>query len=311
MHSISRSRGTAVLLFGLALGFTAAAPAQGDRPFVLNGKSWVSQEAFVNSGARCGTRHVDEIEAAAVDALIERLRAQRGPAVVAGPVQIPVYFHVINKGSGIANGDVPESQLLDQLDVLNDSYAGVTGGSATGFQFVLAGITRTTNTSWYTMTPGSTAEQQAKAALRQGGADALNFYTANIGQGLLGWATFPWSYAGNPSDDGVVVLYSSLPGGTATPYHLGDTGTHEVGHWLGLYHTFQGGCRKPGDQVNDTPAERSAASGCPTGRNSCASQPGNDPITNFMDYTDDACMNRFSTGQAARMDSAWQSLRAQ
>jgi Pregnancy-associated plasma protein-A len=213
--------------------------------------------------------------------------------------------HVITRANG--TGGVSTQQIQNQIAVMN------TGFASTGWSFNLAGVTTTANDAWFTMQPGTTAETQAKNALRVGTAETLNMYVAGIGGGLLGWATFPSSYASRPKLDGVVLLNASLPGGSAAPYNLGDTGTHEVGHWMGLYHTFQGGCARNatsgGDLVADTPAEKSPAYGCPVGRNSCANIAGLDPITNFMDYTDDACMNTFTPAQDVRMDSAYSAYR--
>jgi Pregnancy-associated plasma protein-A len=220
-------------------------------------------------------------------------------AAEALPTGVDVYVHVIRNSSG---GGAPTTQQINnQISVLNSAF---------GINFNVVATDYTNNSTWYTCSGGS-CETQMKNALRKGTADDLNLYLNNMGGGLLGWATFPSTYASQPSLDGVVVLSASLPGGSAAPYNLGDTGTHEVGHWMGLYHTFQGGCSKNGDLVADTPAERSAAYGCPTGRNTCTGNryPGNDPITNFMDYTDDSCMFQFSAGQRTRMDQQFATYR--
>jgi Pregnancy-associated plasma protein-A len=262
----------------------------GSTEFVKSGPSGQSG-GFI----RCATPDLSETEMAAVETRL----AGRNPLITGSRV-IPVYVHRIHPAGG--GGSVSDAQVNQQISVLNAAYAG------TSFSFTLVSIDDTNNSSWYTCS-GGTCESQMKNALRQGGSNALNIYANNMGGGLLGWATFPSSYASQPKMDGVVILYSSFPGGSAAPYNLGDTATHEVGHWLGLYHTFQGGCNGQGDGVSDTPAEKSAAFGCPVGRDTCPTKAGLDPITNFMDYTDDSCMDRFSTGQTARMSSMWNSYR--
>jgi len=215
---------------------------------------------------------------------------------------LSVYWHVVSKDTTLAGGNIPDSQIAAQISVMNTAYANM------GYSWTLAGTTRTVNADWFNNAgPGSSQQTAMKQSLRTGGVAALNVYsvgfTSGSGAGLLGYATFPSSYAGNSLDDGVVMLFSSVPGGTATPYNLGQTLTHEAGHWVGLFHTFQGGCTGAGDSVADTPAEASPAFGCPTGRDTCTSSAGVDPIHNFMDYTDDACMNQFTAGQATRAKS--------
>ena len=211
-------------------------------------------------------------------------------------IEIPVYFHVIQTDDG--TGGVTDEQIAEQMDVLNESFDGTTGGADSGIVFAHVDTDRTNNSSWYPMEPETQSEAAAKAALRQGGRRALNIYVAGL-PSLLGWATFPNYYAGDPSSDGVVVLNESFPGGNKARYDEGDTATHEVGHWLGLFHTFQNGCNGDGDFVDDTPFQRRPIFDCEP-ENSCA-QPGFDPITNFMNYTPDSCMFEFTVGQSDRM----------
>jgi hypothetical protein len=265
-----------------------------DEPFEFNGYLWESKSEFYKYG-RCSTETPYDKERLLVDQEVSDFLTDMGKDYMAQEANfsIPVYFHIIRRSNG--SGNVSNTRINQQMNVLNSAYAG------TGFSFYLAGTTRSNNNSWYSMGQGSSAETSAKNSLRRGGAATLNVYVAGIGGGLLGWATFPWWYSGDPQDDGVVLLNASMPGGSAAPFNLGDTLVHEVGHWLGLYHTFQGGCYGNGDYVSDTPAEASPASGCPTGRDSCRSQSGRDPITNYMDYSDDSCMFEFTPGQEYRM----------
>ena len=296
---------TLFFVVGAALASVVVGCAQNDGPLIEQPGYVLSEIQQTPGFERCSTTDLTESERTRVDQEIQRflLGNQGGVnrAALTGGV-VNVYFHVVNKGTGIANGDVTQTMITNQMSVLNTAYA------STGWSFNLVSTDRTTNATWYANCYG-TSESPMKTALRKGTAKDLNLYTCNPSGGILGYATFPSSYASQPKLDGVVILYSSLPGGTATPYNLGDTATHEVGHWMGLYHTFQGGCTGTGDSVSDTPAEKSAAFGCPTGRNTCTTA-GVDPITNFMDYTDDSCMNRFSAGQGARMDAQFATYRA-
>jgi pregnancy-associated plasma protein-A len=275
---------------------------------VLASVTWTSTIAAPPK-ERCGTRQPSLGE-------VEQIEQQiaRGGSKVKTTVTIPVWIHVIAGGPGFENGEVPEDMIRAQIRVLNDSFAGRTGGAGSGFGFQLAGVTRTQNQTWFdSMATNFDLELHIKRRLRRGGPETLNIYTVDGGP-YLGFAYFP-NVLASPDYaplDGVVVDWRSLPGGTFEIYSEGDTATHEVGHWLALYHTFDGKCSTKSDYVDDTPAEFSPASRCPVGRDTCtaASKPGLDPIFNFMDYTQDSCMYEFTTGQVQRMRAAWATFRS-
>jgi hypothetical protein len=301
-----------------------------------DGTVFASKKDFADNGRRCAVKHLDDFEVAKIDKEIAKANNGKAPGggggavdgggdvtslAAPGSITINVYFHVVQQNGTAGSsgtGFVPITALDNQINVMNNAYAGLgpnrNGALQTGiganlpFRFVRAGVNYTVNSTWYSAGPGTAAESAMKNALHTGTADDLNVYT-NSGGGYLGWATFPNEYATRPLMDGVVCYWATLPGSNYTPYNLGDTATHEVGHWLGLFHTFQGGCTGSGDGVSDTPAERTNNFGCPTGRDTCKSNAGLDPIENFMDYTDDFCMYKFSAGQATRSDSMWATYR--
>ena len=231
----------------------------------------------------------------------------------AGSVKIPVRFHVITERDG--DGNVSNTRIQRQIKVLNDSFAGRTGGKAanTPFRFRLKSVERIKNNDWYHMNYRDSV--QAKRALRMGDARTLNIYTADTDgnlDGVLGYATFPEDYKKHPRLDGVVLLNGTVPGGNANygpgaVYNQGDTATHEVGHWMNLYHTFQGGCSEPNDYVVDTPWQRDADNIFLCARqDTCGGVDSRrDPVHNFMNYVDDPCMYKFTRGQKDRMNTSW------
>lgn len=189
--------------------------------------------------------------------------------------------------------------LTNQINVLNEAFA------PHDIAFVLKGTDRTVNRAWAVDTSGT--ELAMKRQLRKGDYSALNLYVMkSLVDDAFGYCYFPDAEgaAGAASNaaaflyDGCSLNAATLPGGSLTDYNLGQTATHEVGHWFGLYHTFEGNsCTGQGDLIADTPASASMTSGCPTGRDSCPRQAGLDPIHNYMDYSTDVCYEEFTAGQ--------------
>jgi hypothetical protein len=259
--------------------------------------AFYDEEGALVQGIRCGTVDIGPPTLSRAPYDLGAWR-QEHPTLTTTIIEIPVAVHIVHNTGGA--GNIPDSMVQRQIDTLNANYG------LTNFRFLLAIIDRTANDAWYA--DPVTYDDAMKSALAVDPAHTLNLYTCGMtsGQsnGLLGYAYLPWSFPETHYLHGVVVLYSSLPGGTAFPYNLGKTATHEVGHYLGLYHTFDNGCNPPGDYVDDTPYEASAAFGCPIGRNTCPNEPEPDPIHNYMDYTDDDCMFELSDLQGVRMDWA-------
>jgi hypothetical protein len=315
---IGTAAAAALVATSLGAGSAAAAPVAGGAlncaPLVLNDVD--GGRTITNwAGIQKDRNNYTDAEVAANERDFQARMAALGfdPDLedIHDPIMIDTFIHIVREDGTIDGGNIPRTWLRAQMQYLNHSYRGHghgEPGARSPFHFRLAGVTRTTNADWFLHADESDVELEMKTALRDASstAETLNVYLTNlINVGLLGYAWLPKHYGtpNGPVLDGVVVESQSLPGGSAEPYDLGGTVAHEVGHWSGLLHTFQGGCND-GDHVEDTPAQASPTTGCPEGADTC-SAPGLDPIHNYMDYSYDACYDQFTLGQRQRMLDQW------
>lgn len=251
---------------------------------------------------------------------------------------IPVVFHVIHK-NGLEN--ISQAQINDCIRVLNEDFrkmAGTNGGTSTDplavdmdYEFRLAQLdpngfpTSGVNRVYSIMTDNAGNSQKGLSywdARKYFNVWVVNnIYDTDPNSMILGYAQFPFQISSQTSTDGIMVRADQVGvievGSVA---QAGRTVTHEAGHWVGLYHPFQGGCvggttgtcQSAGDQVCDTPPVASAANGCPSSRNSCTNETTdkNDLVKNYMDYADGNCTNMFTAGQKTRADGQMLSFRS-
>lgn len=247
--------------------------------------------------------------------IAERVPSARGMKSVSlnfYRIQVPVAFHIIVNSRGEGQLTQMTTQINDQISILNNVY------NKFNISFKLISTNITVNDFWFDRASYYTdinALKQMTSSLSLDPANIMNVYTLGSKQ-VLGEATYPWYDEKGTTMDYVVINYNTLPGGSTSfydgNYNEGKTLVHEVGHFLGLFHTFEGGnvncdTNPPndgcviGDQVDDTPSQRICYfSGCNEDLDSCPS-PGKDPVKNFMGYNPDACMNEMTVGQGERL----------
>ncbi|KAJ5319416.1 hypothetical protein MYU51_017443 [Penicillium brevicompactum] len=244
------------------------------------------------------------------------------------PIEIETWFHIVSSKS--ESEQVTDDMIDSQLAILQDSYAD------SDISFRLQGVTRHVNDEW----ARNGDETAMKTALRKGTYRTLNVYfqtnlqatpgqsgralgtrgtNSDLAASVLGFCTLPDpkinadSPASQYVKDGCNILAKTMPGGSLDLYNRGGTAIHEIGHWNGLLHTFQGescSADNPGDYINDTPQQSTPTDGCPAHKDSCPDVPGQDAVHDFMDYSSDVCYESFTPGQSERMRSMWDSMRA-
>jgi len=303
--------------------FIKEAPHYEVRVYQLQGLMGMDQ-VWEGLLAQAGRREEVQETHSSPAALAERVNEDEAPSVVRPrrrhhrtqeqggrrSVKIPLEYHVCDPGDGTVSNSVTTAMLHKQTAALNRAYAGqdhCRGRSSytispvdMSIQFRQAGIHNVTDRLCRSDCSLFVTELTRKLVPREDGKIKVLLCSTR----LLGLASFPGDH---DSKRILIINPHTLPGGSLSKYNLGDTLSHEMGHYVGLYHTFQGGCPSPGDSVSDTPAEAEPFFGCPAGRRWRKTCRTGDPVHDFMDYTDDACMCTFTRGQAQRV---WAQMRA-
>ncbi|CEJ82721.1 hypothetical protein VHEMI02770 [[Torrubiella] hemipterigena] len=220
-------------------------------------------------------------------------------------IVIDTYMHIVAESNSTEGGYALRKDVEEQFQVLVDGFKG------SGINFTLKDISWTVKKDLSNLRGGT--QPQAKA-LRKGGYNTLNLYYVKFIDGAGGYCNYP---VRNPSksqmlDDGCWQRISTMAY-NKTPRKMVKTTTHEVGHWLHLFHPHEGGCNNPGDHVDDTPAEKLEEFKIYECNNkdkdTCPKMPRKDPIHNYMAYVFDSCKDHFTPGQKERMRVAWDKLR--
>lgn len=227
-------------------------------------------------------------------AVEQSVQSWQGPRDRLAPKTIDVAVHLTREPGSQPRRRIQGTDVVQQIAVLNAAFKG------SGFSFRLRSISSYENTEFFANCDDQDVEFDFKRQHAVNPARTLNIYTCNS-QEYLGWAYYPSEGSEARFHHGIVVDFRAFKRKKFgyTSFSAGDTVVHEVGHYLGLYHTFEGGCSYPNDYIADTPPEEirtSSIRGCPQRTDTCP-EPGKDSVRNYMNYYDDPCSNEFTPEQ--------------